>query len=106
MPTRSDIIAKLAERYPQLSQTDTKLVVATLLDAMTTALSSGERIELRGFGSFSVGYRKARQGRNPATGEPVQVPGKNVIRWKMGKEMRERNENGCSQQKPYSATSI
>lgn len=87
--TRSDIINKLAERYPQLTQLDTKLVVTTLLDAMADAMSRGERIEIRGFGSFSVGYRKPRQGRNPATGEAVQVPGKNVVRWKAGKEMRE-----------------
>lgn len=89
MPTRSDIINKLAERYPQLTQLDTKVVVATLLDSMADAMTRGERIEIRGFGSFSVGYRKARKARNPATGEAVQVPGKNVVRWKAGKEMRE-----------------
>lgn len=89
MPTRSDIVNQLAQRYLQLSQADTRLVVTTLLDAMTTALSSGERIEIRGFGSFSVAYRKARTGRNPATGESVQVPAKRVVRWKMGKELRD-----------------
>lgn len=89
MATRSELIESLAQRYPQLTQADTKLVVTTLLDAMTRALSNGERIEIRGFGSFSVGYRKARKGRNPATGVSVQVPGKHVVRWKAGKEMRD-----------------
>lgn len=90
MPTRSDIVNQLAQRYPQLNLADTRLVVTTLLDAMTTAMSSGERIEIRGFGSFSVGYRKPRTGRNPSTGESVQVPAKRVVRWKMGERLRGR----------------
>jgi integration host factor subunit beta len=89
MPTRSEIVESLAKQFPQLEQKDTKLVVDSLLTAMTTALSEGKRIEIRGFASFDVGTRKQRTGRNPATGESVQVPAKQVVRFKAGKEMRE-----------------
>ena len=89
MATRSDITERLSKAYPQLAHDDVKLVVTTLLEGMTSALSNGQRIEVRGFGSLSVGYRNARKGRNPLTGESVQVPGKNVVRWKAGRELRE-----------------
>lgn len=89
MATRSDITERLCKVYPQLSHGDMKLVVTTLLEGLTTALSEGRRVEVRGFGSFSVGYRNGRAGRNPLTGESVQVAGKNVVRWKAGRELRE-----------------
>jgi integration host factor subunit beta len=89
MTTRSELTYRLASRLPQLNESDAKLVVDSILTAMTTALSKGERIELRGFGSFSLVHRRPRKGRNPKTGEAVAVAEKSVVRWKMGKEMRE-----------------
>jgi integration host factor subunit beta len=89
MTTRSELVEQLSQRFPQLEQKDTRLVVDSLLTAMTQALSNGQRIEIRGFASFSVGLRKPRTGRNPKTGESVQVPAKQVVRFKPGKEMRE-----------------
>ena len=83
------MINSLSQRFPQLEQKDTRLVVDSLLTAMTTALSEGKRIEIRGFAAFSVGTRKPRTGRNPKTGESVQVPAKQVVRFKPGKEMRD-----------------
>lgn len=88
--TKSELIAKLAERFPQLVVKDAELSVKAILDAMTHKLSSGERIEIRGFGSFSLNYRPPRMGRNPKTGERVQVPEKYVPHFKAGKELRER----------------
>ena len=87
--TRSDLIAKLAERYPQLSR-DAELTVKVILDAMSAALARGGRIEIRGFGSFALNYRPPRTGRNPKSGEKVQVPAKYVPHFKAGKELRER----------------
>ena len=88
--TRSDLIAKLAERYPQLLTRDAELVVKVILDAMSGALAKGGRIEIRGFGSFALNYRPPRTGRNPKSGEKVQVPAKYVPHFKAGKELRER----------------
>ena len=88
--TRSDLIAKLAERYPQLLTRDAELAVKVILDAMSAALARGGRIEIRGFGSFALNYRPPRTGRNPKTGEKVQVPAKYVPHFKAGKELRER----------------
>ena len=88
--TRSDLIAKLAERYPQLLTRDAELVVKVILDAMSGALAQGGRIEIRGFGSFALNYRPPRTGRNPKSGEKVQVPAKYVPHFKAGKELRER----------------
>lgn len=88
--TKSELIALLASRNPQLAQKDTELAVKTILDAMTTALVSGQRIEIRGFGSFSLSTRSSRIGRNPRSGEQVQVPAKQVPHFKAGKELRER----------------
>ena len=73
MTTRSEITYRLASRLPQLNESDAKLVVDSILTAMTTALSNGERIEIRGFGSFSLVHRQPRKGRNPKTGEAVAV---------------------------------
>lgn len=88
--TRSDLIAKLAERYPQLLAKDAELAVKVILDTLAGALSRGGRIEIRGFGSFSLNYRPPRIGRNPKSGDKVQVPAKHVPHFKAGKELRER----------------
>lgn len=88
--TRSDLIIKLAERYPQLLAKDAELAVKVILDSMATTLTSGDRIEIRGFGSFALNYRPPRMGRNPKTGDKVQVPAKYVPHFKAGKELRER----------------
>lgn len=87
--TRSELIAQLASRFPSLVVSDTKLVVESLIDAITDAMARGERAEIRGFGSFSTNRRKPRTGRNPKTGEKVEVPAKVVPHFKAGKEMRE-----------------
>ncbi|MEO6422080.1 MAG: integration host factor subunit beta [Candidatus Nitrotoga sp.] len=88
--TRSDLIAKLAERYPQLLAKDADLAVKVILDAMAGTLARGGRIEIRGFGSFALNYRPPRIGRNPKSGDKVQVPAKYVPHFKAGKELRER----------------
>lgn len=88
--TRSDLIIKLAERYPQLLGKDAELAVKVILDSMATTLTSGDRIEIRGFGSFALNYRPPRMGRNPKSGDKVQVPAKYVPHFKAGKELRER----------------
>lgn len=88
--TKSELIEALAVSYPQLAVRDMDLAVKTMLDAMTDALVQGQRIEIRGFGSFSLSQRAPRVGRNPKTGEQVEVPGKRVPHFKAGKELRER----------------
>ncbi|MBV8467895.1 MAG: integration host factor subunit beta [Burkholderiales bacterium] len=88
--TKSELIAKLAARYPQLVAKDAELAVKTILDAMAVSLASGQRIEIRGFGSFDLNYRPPRVGRNPKSGTKVAVPEKYVPHFKAGKELRER----------------
>ncbi len=88
--TKSELIARLAERNPRLVARDADEAVNTMLDAMTEALSTGQRIEIRGFGSFALNYRPPRVGRNPKSGDRVQVPAKHVPHFKAGKELRER----------------
>ncbi|MBK6630917.1 MAG: integration host factor subunit beta [Betaproteobacteria bacterium] len=88
--TKSELIAKLAGRFPQLVAKDADYAVKMILDAMTSALTRGDRIEIRGFGSFALNYRPPRVGRNPKSGEKVQVPEKRVPHFKAGKELRER----------------
>ena len=88
--TKSELIARLAARFPQLVAKDADFAVKVILDALTDALASGDRIEIRGFGSFSLNYRPPRLGRNPKSGEKVQVPAKYVPHFKPGKELRER----------------
>ena len=88
--TKSELIAKLAGRFPQLVAKDADYAVKMILDAMTAALTRGDRIENRGFGSFALNYRPPRVGRNPKSGEKVQVPEKYVPHFKAGKELRER----------------
>jgi len=88
--TKSELISSLAARYPQLVAKDAELAVKTILDAMVESLSKGQRIEIRGFGSFDLNYRPPRIGRNPKSGERVNVAEKYVPHFKAGKEMRER----------------
>ncbi len=88
--TKSELIAQLASRYPQLVITDAEMAVKTILDAVSSSLAEGQRVEIRGFGSFSLNYRPPRMGRNPKTGEKVEVPEKYVPHFKAGKELRER----------------
>jgi integration host factor subunit beta len=88
--TKSELINRLAERFPQLGAKDADFAVKVLLDALADALARGQRVEIRGFGSFSLNYRPPRAGRNPKTGEQVRVPEKYVPHFKAGKELRER----------------
>lgn len=88
--TKSELIARLAMRFPQLVAKDADYAVKMILDAMTDSLSQGSRIEIRGFGSFALNYRPPRVGRNPKSGEKVRVPEKYVPHFKAGKELRER----------------
>jgi integration host factor subunit beta len=87
---KSELIAKLAEENPHLTQRDIERVVGVVLERMIAALEDGGRVELRGFGAFSTRQRDARVGRNPRTGEAVSVDAKRVPYFKPGKEMRER----------------
>lgn len=88
--TKSDLIERLVSKNTQLSAKDVELAIKNLLEHMAQALSAGERIEIRGFGSFSLHYRGPRQGRNPKTGDAVELAGKYVPHFKPGKELRER----------------
>lgn len=88
--TRADLIARLAERFPQLQLKDAELSVKTILEGLSATLAKGERAEIRGFGSFGLNYKPPRNGRNPKTGASVHVPAKYVPHFKAGKELRER----------------
>ena len=88
--TNSDMIKRLADANPHLFQRDIEKIVSTVFDEVTAALARGDRVELRGFGAFSVRERNSRVGRNPRTGEEVEVPDKVVPYFKTGKELRER----------------
>ena len=87
---KSELIQKIAEDNPHLYQRDVERIVSTVFEEITSALSRGDRVELRGFGAFSVKHRPARTGRNPRTGAHVSVAQKSVPFFKTGKEMRER----------------
>ena len=87
--TRSDLVTQLAEQFGQLTHRDTEFAVKTILDAMSDALARGHRIEIRGFGSFSINRRPPRVGRNPRSGEQVVIPEKLVPHFKPGKALRE-----------------
>jgi len=91
--TKSELIEQLAAKQPQLEYRDVELAVKELLEQMSAALAVGERIEVRGFGSFSLHYRPPRVGRNPKSGESVHVPDKYVPHFKPGKELRDRANN-------------
>jgi integration host factor subunit beta len=88
--TKSELIAKLAGKNPQLYIRDVEVIVETIFEEMTDALARGDRVELRGFGSFSVKEREARTGRNPRTGETVQVDAKKLPAFKAGKALRDK----------------
>ena len=92
--TKSELIERLARKQPQLGYRDIELAVKSILELMTQQLASGDRIEIRGIGSFSLHFRPGRVGRNPKTGEPVSLPEKHVPHFKPGKELRERVNNG------------
>lgn len=88
--TRSELIYRLAQKNPHLYQKDMEVVVETFFDEIADALANGDRVELRGFGAFSVKRREPRKGRNPRTGEAVDVPVKYVLHFKIGKALHER----------------
>ncbi len=88
--TKSDLILRLAELYPHLLQRDIERIVGTIFDEVSNALARGNRVELRGFGAFSIKHRDARTGRNPRTGEAVAVAAKSVPFFKTGKQLRDR----------------
>ena len=88
--TKSELIQKLAERNPHLFLRDVEKIVDTVFDEVSDALAAGDRVELRGFGAFSIKHRNARTGRNPRTGETVQVEAKRLPFFKTGKALREK----------------
>lgn len=88
--TRSDLVEVLEQEQNQLSERDVELAVKTMLERMSEALASGKRIEIRGFGSFTLHFREPRIGRNPKTGESVALPGRYAPHFKPGKALRER----------------
>ncbi|WP_281277714.1 integration host factor subunit beta [Pseudidiomarina gelatinasegens] len=93
MMTKSELISQLTKLYPELSPRQVEDAVKELIEQMAQYMASGGRIEIRGFGSFSLHYRAPREGRNPKTGEKVQLDGKYVPHFKPGKELRERVDN-------------
>ena len=103
--TKSDLIERVAARVPHISKKDTELVVNTIFEGMTEALKGSKRIEIRGFGSFQVKIREAREGRNPKTGEEVQIPAKRTPFFKVGKELKERIDSERPTSAPAAAAS-
>ena len=87
---RSELVKKIADQNPHLYQSDVERIVGTIFDEIINAMASGNRVELRGFGAFSVKKRKARSGRNPRSGEAVEVAEKHVAFFKTGKLLRDR----------------
>jgi len=94
--TKSELIEQLAMRKPELSIKQVESAVKLLLDQITESLATGGRVEVRGFGSFSLHYREPRQGRNPKTGDSVQLDGKYVPHFKPGKELRDQVNEAAS----------
>jgi len=92
--TKSELIQRLAEANPHLYLRDVERIVTTIFDEITDALAQGDRVELRGFGAFSVKERGSRTGRNPRTGEAVDVPAKYIPYFKTGKQLREKLNTG------------
>lgn len=92
--TKSELIARLAADNPHLYQRDVERIVSTIFDEITNALAQGDRVELRGFGAFSVKQRGSRTGRNPRTGATVQVDSKHIPYFKTGKQLREKLNGG------------
>ena len=91
--TKSELVRTLSEKLPELQQRDVELAVNCMLEQMTKALEDGERIEIRGFGSFNIHQRPPRLARNPKTGESVDLPAKTVVHFKPGKQMRDHVNN-------------
>ncbi len=91
---RSELINRLAALFPQFTLKDTELVVKAILEALSNTLAKGDRIEIRGFGSFGLTYRPPRTGRNPKTGEAALVPAKAVPHFRAGKELRTKVDSG------------
>lgn len=98
--TRSDLVEELAARFGQITQRDAEFAVKAILEAMNDALARGHRIEIRGFGSFSVNYRSPRMGRNPRSGESVAIPEKKVPHFKPGKALRQAVDQGTNAMLP------
>ncbi|MBE0473162.1 integration host factor subunit beta [Rhodoferax sp.] len=94
--TRSDLVEELAARFDQITQRDAEFAVKAILEAMNDALARGHRIEIRGFGSFSVNYRSPRMGRNPRSGKSVAIPEKKVPHFKPGKALRQAVDQGTN----------
>jgi integration host factor subunit beta len=92
--TRSELVARLSEANPHLDQRDVEAAVAAIFDEIATAMENGARVELRGFGTFSVRRRDARPARNPRSGDSVQVPEKHVPFFKAGKPIMKRLNSG------------
>ena len=92
--TRSELVALLAIRFPQLTAKDADVAVKEIVSAISETLTAGNRVEIRGFGVFSLNHRPPRTGRNPKTGEKVAVPAKSVPHFKAGKELRESVDTG------------
>ena len=91
---RSELINRLAALFPQFTPKDTELAVKAILEALSNTLAKGDRIEIRGFGSFGLTYRPPRTGRNPKTGEAALVPAKAVPHFRAGKELRTKVDSG------------
>ena len=98
--TKSELIEVLARKQSHLAYKDVELAVKSLLEQMSQSVATGQRIEIRGFGSFSLHYRPPRVGRNPKTGDSVSLPGKHVPHFKPGKELRERVNEGLAKNLP------
>ncbi len=96
--TKSELIQQLAKRYPHLYQRDLERIVATVLDSVSDALTTGRRVELRGFGAFSVRKRESRKARNPKNGQEVYIGERYSIYFRAGKELRERVNDGVTKQ--------
>ena len=92
--TKSELIDEIARRTDTFSRKDLEVIVNTIFDSLTSALVRGDRVEIRRFGSFSVRHRDARRGRNPRTGEPVDIPARRVPFFTVGKNLRERVDQG------------
>lgn len=103
--TRSELIDRLASRLPHLTRRDVELSTTTILELMSSALAEGERIEVRGFGSFAVRERASRMGRNPRTGQTVALPVRRVVHFRAGRELRDRIERSAPSA-PVQATPV
>ena len=98
--TKSELIQRIAQKQPQIVERDVELAVKMMLDQMAACLASGGRIEIRGFGSFSLRFRPARVGRNPKTGTPVSLPARYAPNFKPGMRLRERVDQGLETPNP------